>query len=83
MRRMRGTTRSVHALADRMEVVASLEMVNGVTSFAEDTQAKLIARVDSCLLVKSEDWKDKGVVGREWIEVRGGKPLVLRLTPAQ
>ena len=63
VRRMKGPTRPVNALADRMEVLAALEMVDGVTSFAEDTPARIIERVDPAVLVKGEDYKGKEVVG--------------------
>jgi D-beta-D-heptose 7-phosphate kinase/D-beta-D-heptose 1-phosphate adenosyltransferase len=73
VRRMKGPTRPVNALADRMEVLAALEMVDGVTSFSEDTPAMIIERVDPGVLVKGEDWKDKGVVGRKWVESSAAK----------
>ena len=31
------------------------------------------------MLVKGEDWRDKGVVGREVVEARGGKVVLLPL----
>jgi bifunctional ADP-heptose synthase (sugar kinase/adenylyltransferase) len=31
------------------------------------------------VLVKGEDWKDKGVDGREFVEARGGKVVLLPL----
>jgi len=31
------------------------------------------------VLVKGEDWKDKGVVGREFVESRGGRVVLLPL----
>jgi D-beta-D-heptose 7-phosphate kinase/D-beta-D-heptose 1-phosphate adenosyltransferase len=72
VRRMKGPTRPVNPLGDRLEVLAALEMVDGVTSFSEDTPAKIVERVSPGVLVKGEDWKDKGVVGREWVESHGG-----------
>ena len=72
VRRMKGTTRPVNSLGDRLEVLAALEMVDAVTSFSEDTPAKIVERVSPGVLVKGEDWKDKGVVGREWVESHGG-----------
>jgi D-beta-D-heptose 7-phosphate kinase/D-beta-D-heptose 1-phosphate adenosyltransferase len=83
VRRMKGPTRPVNALADRMEVLAALEMVDGVTSFSEDTPAMIIERVDPGVLVKGEDWKDKGVVGRKWVESCGGKVILAPLLPGR
>jgi len=31
------------------------------------------------VLVKGEDWADKGVIGREFVESRGGKVVLARL----
>jgi D-beta-D-heptose 7-phosphate kinase/D-beta-D-heptose 1-phosphate adenosyltransferase len=79
VRRMKGPTRPVNPLSDRLEVLAALEMVDGVTPFSEDTPAEIIERVDPAVLVKGEDWKDKGVVGREWVESRGGQVILAPL----
>jgi D-beta-D-heptose 7-phosphate kinase/D-beta-D-heptose 1-phosphate adenosyltransferase len=76
--RLKGPGRPVNCLADRMEVLAALEMVDGVTSFAEDTPREIIERITPDVLVKGEDWRDKGVVGREWVEAHGG---VVHLAP--
>jgi rfaE bifunctional protein nucleotidyltransferase chain/domain len=78
VRRLKGESRPVNPLADRMEVLAALEMVDAVTSFSEDTPAKIIERVTPNVLVKGQDWADKGVVGREWVESHGG---VVHLAP--
>ena len=31
------------------------------------------------LIGKGEDWRDKGVVGREWVESRGGRVVLVPL----
>ena len=76
--RLKGAGRPVNALADRMGVLAALEMVDAVCSFAEDTPARIIEHVTPGVLVKGEDWAEKGVVGREWVEKHGG---VVHLAP--
>ncbi len=73
VRRLKGPDRPVNPLEDRMEVLGALDMVDGVVAFAEDTPAQIIERVTPQVLVKGEDWKDKGVVGREWVERHGGE----------
>jgi D-beta-D-heptose 7-phosphate kinase/D-beta-D-heptose 1-phosphate adenosyltransferase len=74
--RLKGAPRPINPLADRMEVLAALEMIDGVTSFSEDTPAQIVERVTPRVLVKGEDWKDKGVVGREWVESHGGEVVL-------
>jgi D-beta-D-heptose 7-phosphate kinase/D-beta-D-heptose 1-phosphate adenosyltransferase len=78
VRRLKGAGRPVNSLEDRLAVLAALEMVDAVTAFGEDTPAKLIERVTPDVLVKGEDWAEKGVVGREWVEKHGG---VVHLAP--
>jgi len=77
--RLKGPTRPVNVLPDRALVLAALEMVDAVVDFAEDTPANIIERVTPDVLVKGEDWRDKGVVGREWVEKHGGRVVLAPL----
>lgn len=77
--RLKGPTRPVNPLADRMEVLAALEMVDAVAPFGDDTPLEVIERVTPDVLVKGEDWREKGVVGREWVERHGGKVVLAPL----
>lgn len=83
VRRLKGATRPVNPLDDRMSMLAALEMVDAVTSFGEDTPAKIVERVTPDVLVKGEDWADKGVVGREWVEAHGGRVVLAPLVPGR
>ena len=51
-----------------------------VVPFSDDTPEALICEVLPDILVKGEDWREKGVVGREFVESYGGgvvlSPLV-------
>jgi D-beta-D-heptose 7-phosphate kinase/D-beta-D-heptose 1-phosphate adenosyltransferase len=79
VRRLKGPERPVNTMADRMEVLAAMEMVDAVVAFAEDTPANIVERVTPDVLVKGEDWADKGVVGREWVEKHGGRVVLAPL----
>ena len=35
------------------------------------------------VLCKGEDWRDKGVVGREWVEAHGGQVVLVPLVPGR
>jgi D-beta-D-heptose 7-phosphate kinase/D-beta-D-heptose 1-phosphate adenosyltransferase len=83
VKRLKGPTRPVNTLDDRMEVLAALEMVDAVTSFSEDTPARIVERVTPHVLVKGQDWADKGVVGREWVESHGGVVHLAPLVPGK
>jgi D-beta-D-heptose 7-phosphate kinase/D-beta-D-heptose 1-phosphate adenosyltransferase len=73
VRRLKGPARPVNGVADRMAVLAALEMIDAVVEFAEDTPRELIEEITPDALVKGEDWREKGVVGREWVERHGGQ----------
>jgi D-beta-D-heptose 7-phosphate kinase/D-beta-D-heptose 1-phosphate adenosyltransferase len=79
VRRLKGEQRPYNTLADRMKVLAALETVDAVTSFSEDTPARIVERVTPDVLVKGQDWADKGVVGREWVESHGGRVVLAPL----
>jgi D-beta-D-heptose 7-phosphate kinase/D-beta-D-heptose 1-phosphate adenosyltransferase len=77
--RLKGKRRPILPLAERMEIVASFQVVDYVVSFGEDTPGDLIEAVTPSILVKGEDWRDKGVVGREWVESHGGEVILIPL----
>jgi D-beta-D-heptose 7-phosphate kinase/D-beta-D-heptose 1-phosphate adenosyltransferase len=81
VKRLKGATRPVNTLDNRMAMLAALEMVDGVTSFGEDTPARIVEHVSPDVLVKGQDWADKGVVGREWVEAHGGRVVLAPLVP--
>jgi len=75
-KRLKGPTRPVNPLADRMVVLAGLQSVDYVVSFDEDTPAALIAQLQPDILIKGDDYANKEVVGREVVEARGGKVIL-------
>lgn len=78
---LKGPKRPVIPLADRAELLAALRMVDYVVPFGEPTPTALIQEVLPAVLVKGEDWRDKGVVGREIVEAHGGRVALLPLRP--
>lgn len=76
VQRLKGSSRPINSLADRMDVLAGLAAVDYVVSFADDTPAALIRDVQPDVLVKGEDYADKEVVGRDVVEARGGKVVL-------
>jgi len=76
VKRLKGATRPVNSLADRMAVLAGLQSVDYVVGFDEDTPATLIGQVQPDVLVKGDDYADKEVVGRDAVEGRGGKVVL-------
>jgi D-beta-D-heptose 7-phosphate kinase/D-beta-D-heptose 1-phosphate adenosyltransferase len=44
--------------------------------FDQDTPQEIIERVQPDVLVKGRDWEHKGVVGRDFVEARGGRVVL-------
>ena len=63
----------------RAEMMAALQCVDYVTIFDEPTTQKLIEKLNPEVLVKGQDWTEKGVVGREHVESNGGRVVLLPL----
>lgn len=76
-RRLKGETRPVNPLAQRMIVLSALESVDWVVSFEEDTPQRLIADVLPDLLVKGGDYKPEDIAGSEEVWAAGGDVRVL------
>ncbi|MDP6850176.1 MAG: bifunctional heptose 7-phosphate kinase/heptose 1-phosphate adenyltransferase, partial [Planctomycetota bacterium] len=57
--------------------------VDLVVPFSEDTPEELIQQTCPDVLVKGADWKDKGVVGADFVEARGGEVVLVDLVPGR
>lgn len=66
VKRIKGNDRPINCEADRAEVLNSLECVDFVVLFNEDTPFELIKKVKPDLLVKAADYKKEDVIGREF-----------------
>ncbi len=65
IKRLKGESRPINSLEDRAYVLASLESVNFVVPFEEDTPFELISSIKPDILVKGADYEGKVVVGSE------------------
>lgn len=73
VRRLKGPTRPVFPLAERMEVLAAFADIDYVTWFGEDTPQKIIAALLPDVLVKGGDWGAGEIVGTVEVEGAGGR----------
>lgn len=71
--------RPINRFEHRATVLGALECVDYVVGFEEATPESLIRRVRPDVLIKGEDWAEKGVVGREFVESIGGRVVLLPL----
>ncbi|OFZ70755.1 MAG: ADP-heptose synthase [Bdellovibrionales bacterium RIFOXYD1_FULL_44_7] len=77
VKRIKGPSRPLNSLKDRLEVMAALESVDYVTWFSEDTPLKVIRLLGPKVLVKGGDWKIEQIVGAQDVIARGGKVFSL------
>jgi D-beta-D-heptose 7-phosphate kinase/D-beta-D-heptose 1-phosphate adenosyltransferase len=75
----KGDDRPINAFKDRAAVLSALEFVDYVVGFEEPDPEVLIRKVRPDVLIKGEDWRDKGVVGQEFVESIGGRVVLLPL----
>ncbi|CCG85811.1 bifunctional D-glycero-beta-D-manno-heptose-7-phosphate kinase/D-glycero-beta-D-manno-heptose 1-phosphate adenylyltransferase HldE [Erwinia piriflorinigrans] len=76
-RRLKGETRPVNPLLNRMMVLGALEAVDWVIGFEEDTPQRVIAEVLPDLLVKGGDYKPEDIAGSKEVWANGGDVQVL------
>jgi D-beta-D-heptose 7-phosphate kinase/D-beta-D-heptose 1-phosphate adenosyltransferase len=77
VKRIKGDSRPIYPLEERMEILAAVMFVDFIIPFSEDTPLRLIQdlfRVD--VLVKGGDYQSHQVVGRDVVEQSGGKLLL-------
>ncbi|WP_294909333.1 bifunctional D-glycero-beta-D-manno-heptose-7-phosphate kinase/D-glycero-beta-D-manno-heptose 1-phosphate adenylyltransferase HldE [Tatumella sp. UBA2305] len=76
-RRLKGDSRPVNPLINRMIVLGALEAVDWVVSFEEDTPQRLISEILPDLLVKGGDYKPEQVAGGQEVVANGGEVRIL------
>ena len=77
VRSLKGEKRPLVPENERADVVASLESVDYVTIFHEQTPLELIEYLKPHVLVKGGDWKEKDVVGRKSVASWGGRVVII------
>jgi D-beta-D-heptose 7-phosphate kinase/D-beta-D-heptose 1-phosphate adenosyltransferase len=79
VRRLKGPGRPVQTAAARSAVMASLEPVDLVVEFGEDTPQALIEALRPDVLVKGADYTRDAVVGGDFVESYGGRVVLADL----
>lgn len=77
VRRLKGPDRPINSDVDRAELVSALAFIDFVILFEQDTPYELISAVNPDILVKGGDYKPDEVVGKDIVEGRGGKLVVI------
>ncbi len=76
---IKGPGRPINNQHDRATVLAALETVDYITIFDEPDPLNLIKKVKPDILVKGQDWAQKGVVGSDFVESYGGRVVLAPL----
>jgi rfaE bifunctional protein nucleotidyltransferase chain/domain len=83
VRRLKGPTRPVTPESERAEILSALACVDAVVLFSEDTPLRIIEAVEPDVLVKGGDWALDAIVGRDFVESRGGLVTTVPIVPGR
>lgn len=79
--RLKGPSRPVQDEAARARVLLGLRSIDAVVRFEEDTPYELIAALQPDLMAKGGDYTPDTVVGRDLVEARGGRLVLIPFLP--
>jgi D-beta-D-heptose 7-phosphate kinase/D-beta-D-heptose 1-phosphate adenosyltransferase len=77
VQRLKGKTRPINNLTQRMAVLAALHDVDWVVPFSEDTPSRLIERILPEVLAKGGDYTPEQVAGAKAVVANGGEVVIL------
>ena len=77
VRRLKGESRPVNSLEDRMLVLSGLAAVDWVAPFSDDTPAALVEAILPDVLVKGGDYRPEEIAGGKAVLENGGEVRVL------
>lgn len=77
VKRLKGNDRPINDLTFRTTMLESLEMVDLVIPFEEDTPLNLILKLQPNILAKGGDYTVSEIVGADAIKTWGGKTTVI------
>lgn len=81
VKRLKGSERPINSEADRAEILASLNAVDYVTIFGEDTPVEFLTVVKPNIHVKGSDYKPSDLAETPVVESYGGRVQILSLVP--
>lgn len=81
VKRLKGPDRPIRSEGERAYVLASLESVDAVTLFDQDTPLELVLALRPDVIVKGGDYSPDTVVGAQEVRARGGSVVIIPLTP--
>jgi D-beta-D-heptose 7-phosphate kinase/D-beta-D-heptose 1-phosphate adenosyltransferase len=79
VRAIKGADRPIHNENTRSAVLASIEYVDYLVLFSEDTPLSIIKLIKPDILVKGGDYIEKDIVGFDFLTSYGGKIITVPL----
>ncbi|MGZ5044661.1 MAG: bifunctional D-glycero-beta-D-manno-heptose-7-phosphate kinase/D-glycero-beta-D-manno-heptose 1-phosphate adenylyltransferase HldE [Methylobacter sp.] len=83
VRRLKGESRPINGLQERMTVLAALAYVDWVVPFEEETPERLYCRLLPDVIVKGGDYSSEQVAGGECVVRAGGEVKILQFVDGQ
>jgi D-beta-D-heptose 7-phosphate kinase/D-beta-D-heptose 1-phosphate adenosyltransferase len=83
VKRLKGETRPINGLQERMTVLSALACVDWVVDFSEDTPERLYCRLLPDVIVKGGDYTTDQVAGGECVINAGGEVKILSFVDGQ
>ncbi|HEV7595895.1 MAG TPA: D-glycero-beta-D-manno-heptose 1-phosphate adenylyltransferase [Gemmatimonadaceae bacterium] len=83
VRRLKGANRPIRSESERAYVLAGVEAVDLVVVFSEETPLELVKLIEPDVIVKGGDYTEATIVGASEVKSRGGRVVVVPLTPGQ
>ena len=77
VRRLKGPSRPINAICDRLAVLSGLQAIDYLVVFEEDTPESLVKSIKPDVLVKGSDYEGKTVVGADYVQSYGGKVILI------
>ncbi len=71
----KGTNRPLQNENDRALILSSIQFIEAIIIFEEDTPYELIKAVQPDVLVKGGDWKEAEIVGSDIVKAKGGSVI--------
>lgn len=81
--RLKGNSRPINCLEDRLNLLSELICVDFLTSFSEDTPLSLIKTIRPDILVKGGDYHPTNIVGYDFVSSYGGSVRSLAYIPGK
>lgn len=83
VRQLKGNTRPINGLRERMTVLAALACVDWVVSFEEETPERLYCRLLPNVIVKGGDYQPEQIAGGDCVIKAGGEVKILQFVDGQ